>query len=65
MPTGLPPAVSISGSSFRTEVYGEIFRALWWMFLPLGVMPDLVPVLGSVPTCGEIPAEDLGAGCKG
>lgn len=35
------------------------------MFLPLGVMPDLVPVLGSVPTCGEIPAEDLGAGCKG
>ena len=64
MPTRVLPAVSISGNSFRTEVSGEIFGVLLWTFLPLGVMLAVVLVLGSVPRCGEMPAEELGLGVR-
>lgn len=40
---------------------GGIFGVLLWTCLPLGVMLAVVLVLGSVPRCGETPAE---AGCK-
>lgn len=57
VPTGMLPVVATSGSGFRTNISGEIFGVPQRAFLPLGVRPAAILVLGNVPRWGEMSAK--------
>lgn len=60
MPTGVLPAVAISGSSFRANISGEMFGVSQWTFLPLSMRPATILTLGNMPGTMRCPAKELG-----